>query len=355
MSDRGSPSEHTGADNSNTDAGAQASAPAADAGASNGSGDANLSADASSASGDQGAKEQPKATLADVVKTAAELPDAEGKSPAPAKDGKETTVDDGKPAAEKTAAEQAEEDKKLPFHNHPRWKAQIEKNQQLATEVETLKPAAEQFTKIETFMREKNLTHAEVGEGFIIMAMLKNADPRGLQKLDEYRDKLAAVLGEKIPADIQAQIDSGAITEEAGKELSRTRAGKALSDAQLYQKNQADEERGKQDQAERLRQECQTGVTTWEAEVRKTDPDFAKKESAIERYSRALMLERGHPKNRAEAVQLVKDAYAQVNRDLGSIVPQKQPARHVPSAPSSHGAKQAPKSLADAVRQAASQ
>ena len=351
MSGLGSPSDHAAIDTTNTDGTVLASADTTVADDKTGSGDANLTVDASSASDDKGAtKVQPKPTLHDVLKVAASL-DENGKPPAPANDGKvEAVIDPNAPVVEKTEAQKAEDDAKLPFHKHPRWMEVTGQNKTLQEKVATLEPAATQFGKITEFMQTHNLTHEETGEGFIIMAMLKAGDPRGLAKLDEYRDKLATALGEKIPADIQAQIDSGAINEEAGKELSKARAGKTKSDADAATLRDANSAREKTDAATRLANECQAGVTAWDREARKTDPDFAKKESAISRYSRALMQEKGFPKTAAAAVAIVKEAYAQVNKDFAAALPQKTPVTHVASAPSSHGAKPAPKTLAQAVK-----
>jgi len=137
MSGSGSPADHTDTVDTNVEGAAPASA-APDAGASkDSSGDANLSASPSSGEGDKGAtKDQPKPTLAEVIKTAAEAkPDDQGKSPAPAKEG---TTD---PAAVEGAAsaEGEQDDSKLPFHNHPRWKEVIAQNQQFKAEAEKLR------------------------------------------------------------------------------------------------------------------------------------------------------------------------------------------------------------------------
>lgn len=355
MTGTASPADRSGQDdNTNTDA---------LAGADNGgavdttavSGDANLSTDAPSASGEPGAKKDAtEPTLKDVLKDAASLGE-DGKpvaSPAAAKDGAEKVVEGEKPA-DKTAEQLAEEDKALPFHNHPRWKQVIEQNRTMASEVATLKPAAEQFEKIDGFMREHQLTHDEVGEGFVIMAMMKAGDPRVLQKLDETRDKVALAIGAKIPDDIQAKIDAGEISEEAGKTMSLDRAKLKMSESATARRAEADATDKTEREATELRQTCQAATDAWVKEAAKTDPDFAKKESAIARYSRALILEHGAPRNREEAVNLVKAAYAAVNNDLKGIVPAKAPVKHLQSAPSSHGANTQPKTLAEAVSKAA--
>lgn len=359
MSGTGSPSDQTGQANTDVDQGAQASATSdTSVNADGHSGDANSQDGASSAQSDRGANKDPKPTLADVVKTAAELADnGQAKSPAAANDGKEKVEGEAAAEGEKPEGEKAAEtdDSKLPFHNHPRWKQVIGQNQELTREVETLKPAAEQFEKIDAFMSEHQLTHEEVGEGFIIMAMMKSGDPRGLQKLMEAHDKLALALGEKLPADLQEQVESGAITEAAAKELSlsRVKTGRLEQDATKRQEQETRQR--EQDAATNLANECKAATTKWETEARAKDPDFAKKEKAVARFARAIMQEKGFPKSAEAAVQIIKDAYAEVNQEFKSALPQKQPVARVPSASSQNGAKPAARNLRDVVAAAANQ
>lgn len=355
MSGSGSPADRTGVEDTNTNLDTPASASGDVAADASGSGDANLSADASSASGEKkpDAKDAPKPTLADVVKTAAEA-NGEGKSSTPANDGKDKPEGTPDPAKAE-APHDPKDDEKLPFHNHPRWKQVIGENADFRKQIETLAPQAEQYEKIQSFMDQHHLSHDEVGELFVVGAMAKAGDPRALQRIDEFRDRLATAIGEKLPQDIQDRVDSGEITEAAGKELSRLRAkdAKATADADRN-RQQSDEDRQRQAASDHAAA-CQAATVRWETEARKTDPDFAKKENAIARYSRAFVQERGFPKTVDEAVQIVKDAYAEVNKDLGAIIPAKKPVSHVPSTPSSHGAKTKPKNLLEAVTQAAAQ
>lgn len=346
MSGTGSPADQQDQVIETVDTGAPAGATVDSGEGTPASGDANLSDGASSATVDPGAKKDAvKPTLADVLKDAAKLDDT-GKSPVPAKT--ESVVDGAAPEKH-----DPKDDEKLPFHTHPRWKEVTGQNKQLTAEVETLRPAAEQYGNITSYMEKHNLNHDEVGEGFIIMAMMKAGDPRVLQKLDEARAKVAAALGETIPKDIQDQIDSGAISEEAGRELSKTRARAAKSDADAAALRTASETRTANENAAALRQSFAATANAWEVETRKADPDFAKKERQIERYSQAIMHERGFPKTPADALAIVKEAYEAVNKDLGVFVPAKQPVARVNVAPSSHGAGTKPKTLSEAVRKAA--
>ena len=176
MSDRGSPSDHTATEVPQPKEDAPASAASQDAGQSGGT-DAK-SPDASSAP-DQGATKDAKPTLLDVLKTAADVPTDPGGSPDPAKKGTDKP-DPATDAPEKDAKET--DDSKLSFHNHPRWQEVVGQNKSLKEQVHTLEPDADQFRKINSFMEEHRLSPDEVGEGFILMAMMKNGDPRAIQK-----------------------------------------------------------------------------------------------------------------------------------------------------------------------------
>jgi len=219
--------------------------------------------------------------------------------------------------------------------------------------VKNLSPDAEQFRQINGFMVQHRLTPQEVGDGFILMAMMKNGDPRALQKLDEYRTRIAAAMGETIPQDIQAKIESGEISDSVGKQMAKDRAQMRGMEQQQAQREADDFNAREYQRMEQLANAQAGAVSAWDAEQRKLDPDFAKKENAIARYARALMQEHGYPPTSDAAVILIKAAYDQVNADFTAALPAKEPHARPPIAPSSTGAKPVPRTLAEAVAQAA--
>lgn len=346
MSERGSPADHAATDNPAPEMEVPQGTP--DPAAPPADGTDAKSPDASSPS-DEGAikADAPKPTLADVVKKAV-APEA----------GTETSPGSGKEEPDKAdpaAAKNGEQDDaKLSFHNHPRWQEVTGQNRELKAKVESLTPDAEQYRSIDAFMKQHTLTPDEVGDGFILMAMMKAGDPRALQKLDEYRAKISAVTGDTIPDDIQAQIDSGEISETAGKELAKNRAELAAAGRRDADRQQHDQRQREEQAAKTLADAQAAAVGAWDVETRKSDPDFPRKEKAIARYARALIQERGMPKTADGAVALIKEAYSEVNKDFAAALPPKEPIARAPVAPSSNGAKPAaPKTLLDAVRQAA--
>ncbi len=352
MSGPASPTDHAATDTPQPVNDAPASAPSPDAGQTGGT-DAKSPTDGSSPAVDTGATKDAKPTLLDVLKTAADEPTDQGKSPAPAKDGKDKAVP-LEPAKDRPAATD-EDDKKLSFHAHPRWQEVVGQNKQLRDQVHSLEPDADQFRKINTFMGEHHLSPDEVGEGFILMAMMKAGDPRALQKLDDYRSKVALAIGEALPPDIQEKVETGEISEAAGKDLAKTRATLKLTETREAERTARETQDKQTRDRENMAQAQANAVAAWDVEQRKSDPDFAKKENAIAQYARALMQQHGLPKSPEQAVQLIKAAYVQVNKDFAVAMPPKSAVRRVPVAPSSNGAQPAPKNLREVVERAAMQ
>lgn len=356
MSDRGSPSDHAdqGADKSPAVDAPATDQPAASPETSkpeDGKKDANPAASSPA----EGAKEAaPKPTLADVVKSAVEGKGAQGSPPDPAKDGKDKPDPAAAAAPEKDKdGKPKQDDSKLPFHNHPRFQEMKTQNSELRQQVQTLTPDAEQFRKIDTFMRENQLTPDEVGELFIVGAMAKNGDARCLQKIDEFRNRVALAIGEAMPDDIKAKVESGEVSEAAGKQMAKDRAMAKAGERQLADRDAKDANRQRHDAAVQLANAQSAAVGAWETEARKLDPDFAKKEPAIERYARALMQKDGFPDTPEKAVALMRTAHEEVNRDFAAAIPPKAPVTRAPIAPSSNGAKPVPKTLREAIEQAA--
>ena len=146
------------------------------------------------------ANEAPKSLL-DVVKNVVKPETKEPVAPSPTEG-----QDPAKPAD--AQAKEGEGDPKpdaeVPFHNHPRWKEMI-------AERDSLKPDAEGFRKITSFMQASSLTGPEVDEGFQIMAKLKSGTPAALGEVrDWFSERLKALdehLGFTLPADLQKQVD----------------------------------------------------------------------------------------------------------------------------------------------------
>jgi hypothetical protein len=238
-----------------------------------------------------------------------------------------------------------EDDSKLPFHNHPRWK-------QVIQERDTYKGAATQFNQVLQYMAHNNLTSSEVEKGVEIMALMKNNPLAALEALRPHYDGLRQFAGEALPQDIAHKVQEGFIDRETAVELAKQRNQAAFL-AQQQQRQQL--QQNEYLQAQHHQQHVETianTVNSWEAQVKTRDPDYSHKSSLINDRVRVLLTQY-QPRTPQEAVQLAEKAYADVNSSLGGLSPRRQPMRSVGSSASlASNATRAPRTLLEAAQMA---
>lgn len=320
-----SPVEESGSDTAvSTDTGVTAESPAADTGVES--------------AGSPPAESAAPKSLLDAVTTAL----ANDKAAA---EPKETpSVDDpgsGEPAANDAPAP-ADDDAKLPFGKHPRFRALID-------ERNALRGPAEQYGKIEAFMKQSNLTPNEVVEGFHVMALMRNDPEKAVSVLLNYARGIQEARGHVLPNDLHQSVQDGRVDERTAYELSRLRAAQREAQA----REEAMQVAQQQQHVATVRNDVRDAVQQWETLTRQRDPDYAAKERMVHDRVKAIVMEDGkQPSNRDEAMALVARAYADVNSYARAFRPTQTPIRHVPSAHGSTASAPQPKSLRDAVRAA---
>lgn len=299
-------------------------------------------------SSDVGDKSVPetKETLLSVVKRAAEEnPEASnGNSLDPEK--REASEKDA--AGKEVSPDDAMSDEKLPFGKHPRWKALIEERNGLRGE-------AGEYRKISGFLTEHRIEPAEAAQALRAAALVKGAfegrnDPKeALEFLDQWRTDLAKLAGVELPDDLKERVEQGYVDEASATELSVARTKAAFAE----QRSNLDAQRQTHQEALSRVSANQNAAVAWEAQRSASDPDYSRKQKAVERYARALIAEHGAPENPAQVQQLLDAAYKEVNATL--VVPNMQSTATTPRSHSSTstGTAAAPKSLAEAVALAA--
>lgn len=290
----------------------------------------------SSGAGDQDANKKPKSLL-DAVKSAARKTAADaasstvGNNGSSAKDTETKTeaVDDL--AADKS---KSDADQKLPFHNHPRWK-------EVVAERDAYRSDADQYRQITTFMSNNGLSTAEVAEGFQIMALMKTNPAEAHKKISEYKARLDAFVGEKLPEDLSQKVEDGFVDKDTAKQLAALQAEKQLQE----QRRQY----AMQQQQVLNQQQMHSAVVAWEQQMKVKDADWSAKQDLVTDQVR-LMMAAKPPSTPDEAVQLVEQAHQIIRERLSRFAPQRKPVTHVASASSSANAVPQPKSLLEAVR-----
>ena len=275
---------------------------------------------------------------------------AEGKS-----DTASSTVGDQKVSAQGTAADgqgldssgqkKAPDAQELPFHKHPRW-------QEMVAEREALKPKAEQFEKINTFMTTNGLTPQEMAEGMYVMALMKNNPVEAYQRLNGYVQNLARFTGDVLPPELQSKVDEALIDKESAKELARLQAERDFILARQAQQHQAFQQESEYVRQQELIAQSQAmvnAVSQWEQVERSRDPEWSAKYEMVQDRVKALLAERP-ASNPSEAIEIARRALSDVNARLRPLAGRNTPLRTPTSSMSSVNSSPAPRSLADVIR-----
>jgi hypothetical protein len=247
---------------------------------------------------------------------------------------------------EPNAQENSDTDPNLPFHNHPRWKAMLQ-------ERDAYKQGAQQYSQIETFMHDNGISQDEVVRMYQFAAAMKRDPIKALELIQPVLETLNQFVGGgQLPEDVARQVDDGTISRDAAAELVRRR-----NEAEFFrterQRAEAQQAAFREQQAIQAQtQDLVSAATEWETQTRQRDPDYDRKSALIGSRIRELIQEHP-PRDRKEALDIAQKAYDDVNASLRSFAP-RQPMRTVTSAASTaNSAKSAPRSLREAIFQAA--
>lgn len=210
-------------------------------------------------------------------------------------------------------------DEQLPFHKHPRW-------QEVQRELKEARTKAEQYDQIRTFMERMEVSETEVANGMVLAAKVKAAaegrpgvNPEDvLGEVDAWRNQLLSRLGRAVlPDELQAKVDDGEIDEETARRLvtleSEARRAKELEQRQALEREQAERHRHIE--------QMQSLANSFEQALRKRDPDYDRKAALVRDKVRLKVSSQGLPKDRDATLQLLRDAYREVNEQVRAFVP----------------------------------
>ncbi|MEI7837901.1 MAG: hypothetical protein WCK05_15980, partial [Planctomycetota bacterium] len=220
----------------------------------------------------------PKAKLLDVIRSVV--------SKAPQKEASSAIQEPVKVLA--AQPETPQDDAKLPFAHHPRFKELLNQNRDLRSskvtkeEFEVHRADANSYRKVTGFMDTYGLKIEDVAEGFNIMALMKTDPAAALKRLQSHYNQLQKVTGNVLPDDLREKVESGFTDEETARELARRRAIDERTQ-ELARQHLADTER---QHAEAIKAEHRTKtlsvVADWERGIRSRDPDYDRKSETME-------------------------------------------------------------------------
>lgn len=311
------------------------------------------------------------ATPLDAVKAALEKPAAD--SP-PQLTGKEPPKVGADGVVEKPTPEaQAEADKLLPFHNHPRWKEVTTARQAAEATVAEMTPKAQRWDALNdqflqtglsgedvqplfeggAQLKKAGVTHEELANLHKVGVALKIGDREVFRQVaGPVIEALGLQLVEKLSPEIQTMLEEGAISEDAARQMSELHFGKRTEAARRELVEKRETTKTQQETEAQMGARFERRSASWEARTKSTDADWSRKEPFIVEAIRS-QIARKAPATEEEVEAVCQSAYDQVTRVMRASGPAKATVRPAVGGPSST-AKAAPKTPLEAVKAALS-
>jgi hypothetical protein len=222
----------------------------------------------------------------------------------PAKAGEEGAAD---PEAKEEKPLSAEEEAKLPFHTHPRWRQMKNENAGFRQELDEAKPKAAAYDDFVGKVTDAKLSGQDLDELLNVGKTLKHDPKAAYEYLVKYTQDLGTTLGIIIPPELKKRVEDGYLTEEDAAELARAKANSTMTEAQLRQKEKDDATAA----ATADKAAKKTALSKWEFDWKGKDPDYDMLQPEVQ--DRFLVLARVNPpKTDADIVKLADEALKEI-------------------------------------------
>jgi hypothetical protein len=218
--------------------------------------------------------------------------------------------------------------KQLRPETRKRFERLLAQRNEARTTLAAVQPELDQHRQLQAHLQQNQLAPDDVNVLLGIGAALRKQDYQAfLDGVTPYVMAAQEALGLRIAPDIQRQVDEGLVSEDAGRELTRTRHRAAQAEARLRDTTQQHQAQAQVQSITQIR----SAVDAWERNIRTRDPDYAQKADTVRRFSQALLQERGTPATPEQAWALVQAAYEEANKVLVSLRPPPRATRPSPS------------------------
>lgn len=300
-----------------------------------------------------------KAGMLDAVKSALAQTEA---SPASTEPGTEAKADDqdSKTDASSDDDELSDEElKALSQRTHKRFKRLSSEVRARKSEIESLRPKAEEFEKIDRFVRQSGLTNEDVGFFLTVGALAASGKPdKALEQLLPWVQRLQAQAGDILPSDLQERVRLGYITEQDARELSRARSRASLADQRATQTEEQRRLESEQRTWDDRVSKAQSAAEKWESSKAERDPDWHLKRNEVADKVKLAILEKAQQQggrwfpDAAEIVAISDKALEQVNKLVARRNPTPGEIRPVNPGGAAPRVTPKPTSMLDVVRNA---
>ncbi len=268
---------------------------------------------------------------------------------------------DGQPAKPGEKPEGAKPEVPTEFSKHPAWIRIAKDRDQARSELDTAKDGAEKWTRFNELVKSTGFGTTEAADAWMNMgarwnkagvtedermvmseiAIATRTDPaRALKIITPIYDALRGIVGEgSLPADLQAQVDAGELTEEHARRIVRADADKRLAEGRANRESDAARQEREAREAQAAGEKMFQAVFSWETKQAGSDPDWQRIAPLVNEQI-GILRDARKPRTAEDAVKVCDDALAIVKRTIGAVVPPK-PAVTPPSTPTANRQPQA--------------
>ena len=269
---------------------------------------------------------------------------------AEADNAEENTAETGEVKEDTSSTTNKEEE--LPFGKHPRWierQKELEELRPMKQRVSELEPLAQQAKQLADLRAANNIDDQTFADAIEIASLFKNNPLAAREKLQQIQNNIDLAMGNKLPDDLQTQVDSGAMPQNYAQELAKARM--QLQGVQTSQQNSS------KFFAQQQEQGINHVFAMWDQSKRQQDSAFKPKAAAnapdgkweLVNNRLVVLRQANPPRNQQEAVALVERAYTETSAALAQFMPKPTARKNLPSGSSSSTGKARYKSVREAA------
>lgn len=228
---------------------------------------------------------------------------------------------------------------------------------QLEQQYAQAKPLADAQQSVIEFCQRHNLSESDYQTWMQIAALSKTDPAKAMEALKPQLAQLQSFTGELLPQDLQKAVDDGHLTLDYAKELSAARNQAKHGAARMQQTQQQMELQAQQQQYQAM----QSSLVNWSESKKTSDPDFVPKrdpnapdgkyELFLHRFASDVKV--ANVQTVQELVSIAEKSYAAVGATLSRFLPKSNGKPVLRSTHSQSQAQQAPKTVEEAMSNAA--
>ena len=190
------------------------------------------------------------------------------------KDEKDEKVDDKKD--EKADEEKEEKVEELPEGKpvpYDRFQEVNREKTELRQQIEQYKPALENYDNIRKFCHQNQITPDQYEKALQVQALLNTNPEEALKHLLPIVESLQGFVGNKLPEDLQKEVDAGDLKVERAREIAKLRAQTTFKENLSKQREETQQKMAEQQAISATTK----AAGDWERQRRATDPDYKPK------------------------------------------------------------------------------